>query len=256
MKPVSISDFTILAKRSAFLAGEKILEVYNSTDLGITFKEDQSPLTLADQAAHVEIANCLSDSGLPILSEEGAEVPFETRKYWGYYWLVDPLDGTKEFVKRNGEFTVNIALIHHGRPLMGVVYVPVLQELYWGLKGGGAWKQFKDADPISISVKNIEPIQTIVSSRSHSNQETEKFLKQYPDAEIINMGSSLKFLLIADGRAQLCPRFGPTMEWDTAAAHAIVNAAGGSVRDYNTGNELYYNKEDLLNPWFVVKSER
>lgn len=242
-------------KNTAISAGKAILEYYQKSDIGLEKKADNSPLTLADKAAHELIKENLKDTGWPVLSEEGEAVPYHVRKSWEYYWLVDPLDGTKEFVKRNGEFTVNIALIHKGGPVLGVVYAPVLEDLYWGQVGKGAWKMDSEGEEKSIQVSLDKQINTIVASRSHLNKETEDFLQQYPNAEIISMGSSLKILLIAEGRAQLYPRFGPTMEWDTAAAHAIVKAAGGNVTDLQTGKELLYNKEDLLNPYFVVAAE-
>jgi 3'(2'), 5'-bisphosphate nucleotidase len=249
-----ISTLTELAKTAALKAGEKILEVYHSEEIGLTLKEDQSPLTLADQAAHQTIFSILEGTKLPILSEEGAPVPYPIRKNWEYYWLVDPLDGTKEFVKKNGEFTVNIALIHLGKPIMGVVYAPVLDCLYWGNEETGAWKQTGHEESQKLD-KVVDPtIKTIVSSRSHMNPKTENFITQYPNAAIISMGSSLKFMLIAENKAQIYPRFGPTMEWDTAAAHAVVNAMGGEVLTMDKRLPLSYNKENLLNPDFLVSA--
>jgi len=252
---VSLSEFITLAKTAALKAGEKILEVYHSEEFGLELKEDHSPLTKADQAAHQTILSILDQTGLPILSEEGAPVPYPIRKKWEYYWLVDPLDGTKEFVKRNGEFTVNIALIHLGKPIMGVVYAPVLDCLYWGNMEIGAWKQEGDEAPLKLEKVNDPTIKTIVSSRSHMNAETEDFIAQYPGVAIISMGSSLKFMLIAENKAQLYPRFGPTMEWDTAAAHAVVNAMGGDVLTMDKRLPLTYNKENLLNPDFLVQND-
>ncbi|WP_194973316.1 3'(2'),5'-bisphosphate nucleotidase CysQ [Aquiflexum lacus] len=247
-----INILTELAKSAALIAGKKILEVYHSDEIGLTLKEDQSPLTLADQAAHKVIVSVLEDTNLPILSEEGADIPYSIRKDWEYYWLVDPLDGTKEFVKRNGEFTVNIALIHLGKPIMGVVYAPVLDWLYWGSKESGAWKQGGNQEPVRLSKVTDNEIKTIVASRSHMNQETKDFIAKYPKVKVTNMGSSLKITLVAENKAQLYPRFGPTMEWDTAAAHAIVLAMGGDVINLPELTPLIYNKENLLNPSFLV----
>jgi 3'(2'), 5'-bisphosphate nucleotidase len=250
---IDISSLTELAKTAALKAGDKILEVYFSDEIGLVAKDDNSPLTLADQSAHFEILGHLEKTGLPVLSEEGINIPYEIRKEWDYYWLVDPLDGTKEFVKRNGEFTVNIALIHEGQPIMGVVYAPVLDCLYWGNGESGAWKQDADSNPEKLS-KILDPyIKTIVASRSHLNQETKDFIGQYPEAEVVSMGSSLKFMLVAEDKAQLYPRFGPTMEWDTAAAHAIVKAMGGEVLTLEGQSPFTYNKENLLNPNFLVR---
>lgn len=241
-----------LAKSAALEAGKKILDIYHSEEIGLTLKKDQSPLTLADQAAHQGILSILEETGLPILSEEGADIPFSVRKDWEYYWLVDPLDGTKEFVKKNGEFTVNIALIYQGVPILGVVYAPVLNWLYWGSKGSGAWKQEGNLEPVRLEKVPDTAIKSIVASRSHMNQETRNFIEKYPEAKVINMGSSLKITLVAENKAQLYPRFGPTMEWDTAAAHAIVVAMGGKVLSMKERVSLIYNKPNLLNPDFLV----
>jgi 3'(2'), 5'-bisphosphate nucleotidase len=189
---------------------------------------------------------------LPVLSEEGAEIPYSVRKDWEYYWLVDPLDGTKEFVKRNGEFTVNIALIHLGKPVMGVVYAPVLDWLYWGSLESGAWKQEGNMEPVRLEKVPDTTIKTIVASRSHMNPETRNFIAKYPEAKVIHMGSSLKITLVAEDQAQLYPRFGPTMEWDTAAAHAIVLSMGGQIISMKERVSITYNKPDLLNPDFLV----
>jgi 3'(2'), 5'-bisphosphate nucleotidase len=256
MQKISVQELTELAKKAARLAGEKILAIYQTNNIGLTFKDDDSPLTLADQAAHIEIIGLLEKSGLPVLSEEGADIPYDLRKNWEYFWLVDPLDGTKEFVKRNGEFTVNIALIHNGLSIMGVVYAPVFDWMYWGNGESGAWKQEEKEEPKRLNEVTDATIKTIVASRSHMNPETAVFISRYPHAEIINMGSSLKFMLIAESKAQLYPRFGPTMEWDTAAAQAIVLAMGGEVVNMEEGMPLVYNKKNLLNPDFLVRSSR
>lgn len=243
-----------LIKETALDAGRAIMEVYDSGDaLVVDNKADDSPLTMADRAAHERIVARLQDTGLPVLSEEGRDIPYEERRNWEAFWLVDPLDGTKEFIKRNGEFTVNIALVQEGRPVYGVVYVPATGMMYWGGDSRGAWRRGSDGREKRIHVNSDGEVYRIVASRSHSNPETELFMKRYPDAEIISMGSSLKFMAVAEGRAQLYPRFGPTMEWDTAAAQAVVEGAGGSVRTKD-GQPLVYNKESLLNPYFVVSA--
>ena len=252
MNLIQISILTDLAKSAALKAGKEILDIYHSEEIGLTLKEDQSPLTLADQAAHQVIISALEDTGLPVLSEEGADIPYSVRKDWEYYWLVDPLDGTKEFVKKNGEFTVNIALIHLGKPVMGVVYAPVLDWLYWGSLESGAWKQEGNAEPVLLEKVPDTTINTIVASRSHMNPETKDFIAKYPEAKVINMGSSLKITQVAENKAQLYPRFGPTMEWDTAAAHAIVLAMGGEILNLPGSIPLIYNKKNLINPSFLV----
>lgn len=236
-------------------AGAAIIGVYDGT-YTVTQKVDESPLTCADRAAHTVIAEMLSEQfpDVPMLSEEGAAVPFEMRAQWQRFWLVDPLDGTKEFIKRNGEFTVNIALIEDGVPVLGVVYVPAQQTMYWGARGDGAFMRQGDAPALPIRVRRSSEVGglTVVMSRSHPSAELETFLKQFQVAEALPVGSSLKLCVVAEGKADLYPRLGPTMEWDTAAGQAIVEAAGGVVSTLD-GNPLRYNKENLLNPFFVVK---
>ena len=239
----------------AHRAGAAIMEVYRSGDTGETSKADNSPLTLADLAAHQTIVEALTKltPEIPILSEEAANIPYTERAQWKRYWLVDPLDGTKEFIKRNGEFTVNIALIENGEPVMGVVYAPVLDVCYYGARGAGAVVQRGNAaaNPITVKPHTAGAPIKVVASRSHSDARTEALLKQLGDHQCISMGSSLKLCLVAEGAAHFYPRLGPTMEWDTAAAHAVVNAAGGIVCNM-TGKALHYNKEDLHNPEFLV----
>jgi 3'(2'), 5'-bisphosphate nucleotidase len=247
-----IDAVTILAKQAAKSAGEKIIEIYSSRDLCVELKGDYSPLTIADRAAHQVITEALESIDLPILSEEGKSIPFEIRKNWEYFWMVDPLDGTKEFIKRNGEFTVNIALIHRNTPVLGVIYAPELKWLYWGSLGNGSWKQEGDATPFQLLNRQDVEVSTIVASRSHLSSETQAYINQYPGVEVISMGSSLKFMLVAEGKAQVYPRFAPTMEWDTAAAQAILNALDYHVLHYPGIVELSYNKENLLNEWFLV----
>lgn len=244
-------------------AGRAILEVY-ATDFTVDLKGDQSPLTLADRRAHAVICESLAPFGLPVLSEEGRSIPFAERQGWDFFWMVDPLDGTKEFIQKNGEFTVNIALIRQGRPWLGVVYAPALGELYFAAEGLGAYRSGEPAaaDPASgASRLQLAPLPSegkalrVVASRSHASPETESYLGQlgekYP-VELLCSGSSLKFCHVAEGRAHLYPRFAPTMEWDTAAGQAVVEQAGGTVWDWKTKGPLPYNKENLLNPWFVA----
>jgi len=249
---MNLKELTTIAKEAAFTAGKGILKVYDSADYGVEMKGDNSPLTKADRAANKVIVSYLKKAGLPILSEEGNDVPFVVRKDWEYFWMVDPLDGTKEFIKRNGEFTVNIALIHRDRPVLGVLYAPVLEWMYWGNPTEGSWKQEGDAEPFELKKKGIGEVRTIVASRSHLSKETQAYIDQYPGVEVISMGSSLKFMLLAERKAQIYPRFAPTMEWDTAAAHAILQVLDYHVLQYPNKVELSYNKENLLNDWFLV----
>lgn len=242
------------AKKAALAASKEILNIYHSGDFSIEAKADDSPLTLADKAAHNTIVSFLEKTGIPILSEEGRDIPYEERSKWEYFWMVDPLDGTKEFIKKNGEFTVNIALIHKMEPVLGVVYPPVLEELYWGIKGEGAFLEKEGSTTkLETSKKQLnESKLKIVASRSHMSPETEEYLSDLSEPQVVSKGSSLKFLLIASGQADVYPRFGPTMEWDTAAAHIIVNEAGGRVTLEDHKTPLFYNKENLLNPYFIV----
>ncbi|AGY60326.1 3'(2'),5'-bisphosphate nucleotidase CysQ [Gloeobacter kilaueensis] len=241
----------------AHRAGRAILEVYESPDLGVEYKADESPLTRADLASNRVITAGLAQltPPVPILSEEAKQLPYEKRRSWNQFWLVDPLDGTKEFIKRNGEFTVNIALVEAGEPVAGVVHSPVLGTTYWAARGIGAFKIKADGEevPIRAGTANANTFKA-VASRSHAGPETEGFLErlgQIKPVETTSSGSSLKLCLVAEGSADLYPRYGPTMEWDTGAAHAVVTQAGGSVTDLK-GVPLQYNKENLLNPYFVV----
>ncbi len=240
-------------------AGEKILEIYadESSFAHVDMKADDSPLTLADQAAHNQIAKRLAEVSpeIPLLSEEGKSIDYEERKSWNRFWLVDPLDGTKEFIKRNGEFTVNIALIEGGETVFGVVHVPVTNTTYYGGKTMGAFvkRGAEEATPIEVSSFSMqqEGLRLVVS-RSHMSPEVEAYVQQFPQPEMVSMGSSLKFMLVAEGSADIYPRLAPTMEWDTAAAQAILEAAGGSVIDQETQQALIYNKEILRNPYFIA----
>lgn len=242
-------------------AGAAIMQIYHAPDFAariqVQTKGDDSPLTEADLAAHHIITaglQRLSDaqlSALPQLSEESADIPWRERQHWQTYWLIDPLDGTKEFIKRNGEFTINIALIHKGQPLLGVVAAPALQTIYSGAREIGA---YKDGTPIAARQDSAAPTLKVVGSRSHPSPDVQDYLdKLGKPYELVPMGSSLKLCLVAESKAHLYPRLGPTSEWDTAAAHAVAVAAGAEVTTLD-GEALRYNqKESLLNPWFVVK---
>ena len=258
---------------AALRAGEKILSIYNdpASDFQIEKKADNSPLTIADREAHNIICEYLNDTPYPILSEEGRHLPYSERYKWETLWIVDPLDGTKEFIKRNGEFTVNIALVHNFVPVMGIIYLPVLRELYFAEESLGAYK-LSDitergelsldeliASSIRLPETRISDKYVIVASRSHLSPETESYIKEkknrYADVELISSGSSIKICLVAEGKADVYPRFAPTMEWDTAAGHAIARAAGKEIYQAGKNEPLIYNKEDLLNPWFVVENK-
>ena len=234
-------------------AGEAILEVY-ATDFDVQEKGDESPLTQADLASHRRIVAGLESltPDIPIISEEDGLPAFSERGQWQRYWLIDPLDGTKEFVNRNGEFTVNIALIDGHRPILGVVHVPVQDKTYIGCESHGSeLRQGGAAEPIRVSAECASPAR-IVGSRSHRGTSLDAFLGKIGETELVPMGSSLKFCVVAEGRADVYPRLGPTSEWDTAAAQAVVEQAGGKVLELD-GKPLSYNaKEDILNPWFVV----
>lgn len=258
------SDLLELAINAALKAGAAIMSVY-AQDFAVEIKTDESPLTLADVRAHEAILLTLGKD-IPILSEEGTTLDYDTRRHWSHFWLIDPLDGTREFVRKNGEFTVNIALIRHGEPVLGVVFAPVLRKLYYSVKGQGAFccnvlsNQSGQYDLLQASrlPQNRANNQfTIVASRSHMTDETSRYIenqeKIYGSAILISSGSSLKICLVADGQADLYPRLAPTMEWDTAAADAIAREAGCVVTDFHTGQPLAYNKPALLNPWFIVR---
>ena len=256
------TDLLELAVNVATAAGKEILEVYQQAgDIEVTLKEDQSPLTQADQRAHNLIVNELTKSTpeIPVLSEESEPINFTQRSAWTRYWLVDPLDGTKEFVKRNGEFTVNIALIENGRPLLGVVHVPVTGVTYHGLVGQGASKHNADGNSSPIQCQSIDPGQRglkIVASRSHRGPALDGLLEtlrqRFSPVELVSMGSSLKICLVAEGKADLYPRLAPTCEWDTAAAHAVLTAAGGILVDTDFQELRYNTKAELLNPFFIA----
>jgi len=249
---------------AALRAGREIMEVYSKGELSSWEKADNSPLTEADVRSHRVIVEGLKSFNFPILSEEGKDIPYVERREWEKFWLVDPLDGTKEFLKRNGEFTVNIALIKDKTPVLGVVYAPALDLLYYGFKGGA----FKVERASTLSLEEIFtkgkslPLQggsqgklRVVASRSHLSEETEEFieeLKKGKEVELVSVGSSLKLCYVAEGKADVYPRFAPTMEWDTAAGQAVVEASGGKVLDAKSLRPLTYNKESLLNPYFIA----
>lgn len=259
------------ALNAALIAGEAIRKVYFSDQLMVEYKDDLSPITLADRRAHECIVEELSKSGLPVLSEEGADIDYELRKNWNLFWMVDPLDGTREFVKRNDDFTVNISLIQDQEPVLGVIYAPITGLLYFGVKGFGSFKHdacfdkviTKEQQPDFVTNSKKLPLHwprkrfTIVVSKSHMNQKTidfvNKMILKFRDVETISVGSSLKICLVSEGKADIYPRYGKTMEWDTAAGQAIALAAGFSFTLTDGESPLRYNKPDLTNPFFIVK---
>ena len=260
-----------IAIDASIAAGDEILEIYNNpnSDFQIERKSDNSPLTIADKKSHLKIVDYLNQFDTPIMSEESDVMSYSSRKLWNELWIIDPLDGTKEFIKKNGDFTVNIAYVVNNEPVMGVIYVPVTDTLYFGEKELGAYKlegvkkysynSLEDIIELStklpVSVEN--KVFTIVASLSHATPETEEYIanlkKEHSDVKIVSRGSSLKICLVAEGIADVYPRFAPTMEWDTAAGDAIVRAMGKMVFLVDEKTPLKYNKEDLLNPFFVVK---
>ena len=267
--------YLLTSIQAAISAGTAILDVYRSAEFEIEEKADKSPLTLADRRSHEVIVSYLTTFDIPILSEEGRDIPYQDRNKWDTYWLIDPLDGTKEFIKKNGEFTVNIALIRQNKPVAGVIYVPDRDTLYFASTEIGSYKAdapqitgLSDSDPDQgltdlIGLSTRLPIDqstkrpyTIAGSRSHATPELEAVVerkrREHGEVEFIAAGSSLKLCLVAEGRADIYPRTGPTMEWDTAAGQAVVECSGAKVYQYDTEEPLGYNKENLLNPWFVV----
>jgi 3'(2'), 5'-bisphosphate nucleotidase len=259
-----------IAIKASLDAGEAIMKIYD-TAFNVEYKDDKSPLTEADKKANTIINSYLIKTEFPIISEENKQIEYSKRKQWHTCWVVDPVDGTKEFIKRNGEFTVNIALVKHGKPIIGVIYVPATKVLYFAdVNTNKGYKVELNSHKTSIEEvlektmllqpkpTNPNPVQ-VVGSRSHMSQETLDFiegLKTKGNAvEIVSKGSSLKFCLIAEGNADVYPRFAPTMEWDTAAGQAICNAVGVDVISKDTNQPLLYNKENLLNPWFLVSKK-
>ncbi len=270
MKPGDLKKLLVDTLPMVFEAGECIMEVYSRDDLEIELKEDQSPLTLADRASHTILTSRLQKSGYPVLSEEGTGTSWELRKKWDHFWLVDPLDGTKEFINGNGEFTVNIALIEKGQPVLGIMYLPVFGSLYYAARSVGSFffrkkegSSFPEDfhDWISESEKLPGDHRTdeirVSGSRSHQSEATVKYIEKlksrHENIVFTPAGSSLKFGLIAEGRAEVYPRFGPTMEWDIAAGEIIVRESGGTVLQAD-GSPMEYNKKELRNPWFIAKS--
>jgi len=254
------------AIEASLKAGEAIMQVYN-TEFDVELKDDKSPLTIADKSANNIINSFLRPTDIPIISEENKQIDYSVRSSWDTCWIVDPVDGTKEFIKRNGEFTVNIALVNEGKPQLGVIYVPANKTLYFAdvakksafkvvlLEHNTSYEDIlKKAQP--LSPKNKSNAIEVVGSRSHMNDDTLAFVKELKEqgkqVSIVSKGSSLKFCLVAEGNADIYPRFAPTMEWDTAAGQAICNAVGVEVISKETEQPLAYNKENLLNPWFVV----
>lgn len=277
---IDYKKYLLKSIQASLKAGTSILEVYQA-DFHVEQKADDSPLTVADRRSHDIITENLAPFDIPILSEEGRHIAFGKRQKWDMLWIVDPLDGTKEFIKRNDEFTVNIALVGQGRPLLGVIYIPAKKTLYFATQNLGAYilknrlldqllrEKNKIVDPqgrlnelidrsdkLPLKLPTVSPF-IIVGSRSHGRQELEAFVeekrREFGQVELTTAGSALKFCLVAEGSAHIYPRFGPTCEWDTAAGQSIVENSGGEVVDYNTGQPLVYNKKDILNPWFIVK---
>lgn len=243
----------------AIKAGEEILEIYK-TDFDVEIKGDNSPLTIADKKSNAVIIDALNSKypDIPIISEENKLIAYDDRKHWDYCWMVDPLDGTKEFIKKNGEFTVNIALIHKGVPIAGIVHVPATKETFYAQKNKGAFKITGDVvSKIKISPLAQNNVLRIVGSRSHGSPELETYVdnmkSKFHAVEFVATGSSLKFCILAEGKADVYPRLGPTMEWDTAAGQIVAMEAGAIVNVYNEDKPLLYNKENLLNPYFIVK---
>ena len=266
-----LKHLLLTAINAAIRAGALIMEVYNSDDFQVNLKSDATPLTLADRKANDEIVKSLMKTRIPVMSEEGRNLMYEERKGWEYFWLVDPLDGTKEFIKRNGEFTVNIALVYNGYPIMGVVYIPTLNQLYFALVELGSFR----VDEINSEIRDVETLNkiiletqklpichkpatfTVVTSRSHPSKETQEFIEKlkkiYGEVQAIPRGSSLKICMVAEGNADIYPRFGSTSEWDTAAGQTIAEQAGCSMISVDDCKRISYNKEDIDNPWFIVK---
>lgn len=269
-----ILNLLMVAINATIKAGAFVMEVYNSSDFQVNLKSDKTPLTLADRLAHESIKESLAKTYIPVLSEEGRNILYEERRNWEYFWIVDPLDGTKEFIKRNGEFTVNIALLKDGFPVIGVIYVPAVGDLYFSFKPEGAYK-VSDIMPdkkvalnydmllgrvVKLPIPRSDNSLIVVQSRSHTSNETldyiENLRKAHKSVELLPIGSSLKMCLLAEGRADIYPRLSLSSEWDTAAGQAIVEGAGLQVLEYGTNTRVRYNKESLLNPWFVIKGSK
>ena len=264
--------FLRLAINAAVAGGEKIMEIYNSDKIKVMLKKDFSPLTEADLKSNEIINNYLKESELPLLSEEGKGIAYEKRKNWDMFWLIDPLDGTEEFIKRNGEFAVNIALIEKNSPVFGVIYAPFSRDLYYSYPGTGSYK-ISQINPVDIKNRTLKSLLalavplpltvnrdrfTAIGSRSHMSLKTWTFFRKlrrvYRNPEILKIGSSLKLCIVAEGKADVYPRLSPSMEWDIAAGHAIIEGAGFKICEYKNNKPLSYNKENLKNPFFIAGS--
>lgn len=244
-------------KRTIIHAGSLIMEIYRMNEYESLIKEDLSPITIADTRSNRFICDQLKriDPTIPIISEENIEISFEYRKSFDYHWMIDPLDGTKEFIGKTDEFSINISLMYRDKPVIGMVYTPVFKDLYWAVKNEGAFRSLNGGKTESIKVNTFtlkDKRLRVVCSRSHLNKETKEYIHQFESPVTIPKGSALKFLIIADGRADIYPRLGSTMEWDTAAPQLIVEEAGGQIVDIKSGKALVYNKESLLNPHFLA----
>ncbi|UJH91283.1 3'(2'),5'-bisphosphate nucleotidase CysQ [Antarcticibacterium sp. 1MA-6-2] len=259
----------ILAMKAAFAGGEEIMKIYNSGEFEIVQKTDNSPLTIADKNANEVILSFLKETTIPVISEENKELPYDQRKKWSKCWIVDPLDGTKEFIKKNGEFTVNIALIENNKPVLGVIYIPVTETMYFAnVKENKSYRvKLKKEENMELALSRADELHPsnnknkirVVGSRSHMNTETMDYIDSLKktsgkEIEIVSKGSSLKFCLVAEGLAEVYPRFAPTMEWDTAAGQAICEAVGIKVIDKTTSEPMLYNRENLLNNYFLVSN--
>jgi 3'(2'), 5'-bisphosphate nucleotidase len=268
-KSLQIDKNLLLAIKASIDAGNEIMKIYEQ-DFDIELKSDSSPLTIADKNANEVINKYLQKTNIPIISEENAQIDYSIRRKWDTCWIVDPLDGTKEFINKNGEFTVNIALIKKGSPVLGVLYVPVEKKLYYAdvneelaflvnlnNNTNKLNELIKESSQLKRNKSLFKDKIRVVVSKSHLNDETKKFIKNIESSnkktEIVSKGSSLKFCLVAEGKADVYPRFAPTMEWDSAAAHAICKAVGISITNTKTNKELSYNKEELINPYFICK---
>lgn len=258
---MNLIDFIPPLQKIAKASAAAILQIYEQDErfFNVRQKDDKSPLTAADLASNRIICEGLQALPIkyPIISEENKSVQYEVRKNWETCWLVDPLDGTKEFLKRNGEFTINIALIENGRPVLGLIHVPVSGDCWWAVKGEGAYKSTPNLNQTVATARfcrNASGL-NIVCSRSHFTGDTQAFISKFKDPNLVSRGSALKFLMIANGEAHVYPRVAPTMEWDTAAAQIIVEEAGGKLVRFDDGSPLVYNKKDLLNPSFIAWGE-
>lgn len=263
MDQKKIKELTALALEAALTAGKKILEIYDRT-ITVDYKSDGSPLTEADKASHEIIVHALQISGLPVLSEEGKEISYEQRSNWKYFWLVDPLDGTKEFIKRNDEFTVNIALMENRQPRAGIIFQPVKGIAFAGIEGDGLYKfsvnekiALDESHKLKVNSNTEENKIRVIASRSHKSAETDTFINNLrlskKNIELLNVGSSLKFCMLAEGIADIYPRFAPTMEWDTAAGHALLKSVGKNIYLHPGGSEMTYNNPKLINDWFIAR---